>query len=78
MFYAISTNFNQTVLDWLDESHLQGIIWTDGELEKSEFTLETAELLKNGGPWGRHSLNLALTVNLKSWINVQLGKVKII
>lgn len=45
--------FNQTVLDWLDESHLQGIIWTDGELEKSEFTLETAELLKNGGPWGQ-------------------------
>ncbi|MCX2961477.1 single-stranded-DNA-specific exonuclease RecJ [Rodentibacter caecimuris] len=45
--------FNQTVLDWLDETHLQGIIWTDGELGTNEFTLETAELLKNGGPWGQ-------------------------
>ncbi|OOF79636.1 single-stranded-DNA-specific exonuclease RecJ [Rodentibacter caecimuris] len=45
--------FNQTVLDWLDETHLQGIIWTDGELRTNEFTLETAELLKNGGPWGQ-------------------------
>ncbi|OOF66305.1 single-stranded-DNA-specific exonuclease RecJ [Rodentibacter sp. Ppn85] len=44
--------FNQTVLDWLDEAHLKGIIWTDGELGTNEFTLETAELLKNGGPWG--------------------------
>ncbi|AOF54157.1 single-stranded-DNA-specific exonuclease RecJ [Rodentibacter caecimuris] len=45
--------FNQTVLDWLDETHLQGIIWTDGELGTNEFTLEMAELLKNGGPWGQ-------------------------
>lgn len=45
--------FNQTVADWLDETSLQGIIWTDGELRADEFNLETAELLKAGGPWGQ-------------------------
>ncbi|OOF82463.1 single-stranded-DNA-specific exonuclease RecJ [Rodentibacter ratti] len=45
--------FNQTVFEWLDDAHLQGIIWTDGELGSHEFTLETAELLKNAGPWGQ-------------------------
>lgn len=45
--------FNQTVMDWLDEEHLQGVIWTDGELRANEFTLETAEQLKAGGPWGQ-------------------------
>ena len=45
--------FNQAVTDWLDEEHLQGVIWSDGELRKDEFTLATAELLKAGGPWGQ-------------------------
>lgn len=45
--------FNQTVFEWLDDAHLQGIIWTDGELGSNEFTLDTAELLKNAGPWGQ-------------------------
>ena len=45
--------FNQTVIDWLDEEHLQGVIWSDGELREDEFTLATAELLKAGGPWGQ-------------------------
>ena len=45
--------FNQAVTDWLDEEHLQGVIWSDGELREDEFTLATAELLKAGGPWGQ-------------------------
>ncbi|OOF59004.1 single-stranded-DNA-specific exonuclease RecJ [Rodentibacter myodis] len=45
--------FNQTVADWLDEERLQGVIWTDGELKSNELTLETAEQLKAGGPWGQ-------------------------
>lgn len=45
--------FNQTVADWLDEEHLQGIIWTDGELNSNEFNLETAELIKSVGTWGQ-------------------------
>lgn len=45
--------FNQTVADWLDEEHLQSIIWTDGELNSNEFNLETAELIKSVGTWGQ-------------------------
>ena len=45
--------FNQTVADWLDEEHLQDVIWTDGELNSNEFNLETAELIKSAGPWGQ-------------------------
>ncbi|MEX4589308.1 single-stranded-DNA-specific exonuclease RecJ [Haemophilus influenzae] len=45
--------FNQTVADWLDEEHLQGVIWTDGELNSNEFNLETAELIKSVGTWGQ-------------------------
>lgn len=45
--------FNQTVADWFDEEHLQGIIWTDGELNSNEFNLETAELIKSVGTWGQ-------------------------
>ncbi len=45
--------FNQTVMKWLDEERLQGVIWTDGELNSSEFTLDTAEQLKAAGPWGQ-------------------------
>ncbi|PRM10857.1 Single-stranded-DNA-specific exonuclease RecJ, partial [Haemophilus influenzae] len=45
--------FNQTVSDWLDEEHLQGVIWTDGELNSNEFNLETAELIKSVGTWGQ-------------------------
>lgn len=45
--------FNQTVADWLDQEHLQGVIWTDGELNSNEFNLETAELIKSSGPWGQ-------------------------
>ncbi|MEX4439684.1 single-stranded-DNA-specific exonuclease RecJ [Haemophilus influenzae] len=45
--------FNQTVADWFDEEHLQGVIWTDGELNSNEFNLETAELIKSVGTWGQ-------------------------
>lgn len=45
--------FNQTIADWLDEEHLQGVIWTDGELNSNEFNLETAKLIKSVGTWGQ-------------------------
>lgn len=45
--------FNQTVADWFDEEHLQGVIWTDGELNSNEFNLETVELIKSVGTWGQ-------------------------
>lgn len=32
---------------------LEGVIWSDGELAMQELSLTTAELLREGGPWGR-------------------------
>lgn len=46
--------FNQSISEILAPEQLQGIIYTDGELEAAEFTLESAELIRNAGPWGQH------------------------
>ncbi len=45
--------FEEEVGRWLSEDDLQGRVLTDGELEKNEFSLELAELLRAGGPWGQ-------------------------
>ncbi|QLB12549.1 exonuclease RecJ [Bisgaardia hudsonensis] len=45
--------FNQVIKEWLDESSLQGIIWTDGDLSNQLMTIETAELIRRAGPWGQ-------------------------
>lgn len=45
--------FNEVVSDWLDDTALQGVILTDGPLAPQEMTLESAELLRQGGPWGQ-------------------------
>ena len=39
--------------DKLSESALQGLILTDGELSPEQISLETAELLRQAGPWGQ-------------------------
>ncbi len=38
----------------LDNDALQGVIESDGELMAEDMTLELAECLRNGGPWGQH------------------------
>ncbi|MEE6036676.1 single-stranded-DNA-specific exonuclease RecJ [Avibacterium paragallinarum] len=45
--------FNEVVEECLDEKDLQGIVWTDGELASQFMNLDTAELLKQSGPWGQ-------------------------
>ncbi|MFZ7283021.1 single-stranded-DNA-specific exonuclease RecJ [Avibacterium avium] len=45
--------FNDVVEECLDEKDLQGIVWTDGELASQFMNLDTAELLKQSGPWGQ-------------------------
>lgn len=52
-FEAFSKAFDQAVRDELDESALRGILLTDGELAAQEMTMETAELIRGGGPWGQ-------------------------
>ncbi|MGL5007448.1 MAG: single-stranded-DNA-specific exonuclease RecJ [Plesiomonas sp.] len=45
--------FANIVTEWLDESALQGKIWSDGELPTALMTIETAEMLRQAGPWGQ-------------------------
>ncbi len=45
--------FAELVGEWLDPSHLEGVVWSDGELTAQQLSLETAELLRDGGPWGQ-------------------------
>ncbi len=53
LFTQFQQAFVQTVEEWLREDQLQGIIWTDGQLGTEFFNLETAELLRQAGPWGQ-------------------------
>ncbi|OBX07351.1 ssDNA exonuclease RecJ [Gallibacterium salpingitidis] len=46
--------FNQYAKAWLDEKALQGVIYTDGELNSQEMNVATAEKLQFAGPWGQH------------------------
>ncbi|HIF9173586.1 TPA: single-stranded-DNA-specific exonuclease RecJ [Photobacterium damselae] len=50
---AFSRAFDQAVRNELGEDELKGVLLTDGELEANEFNLNTAEMLRAGGPWGQ-------------------------
>ncbi|MDC9605977.1 single-stranded-DNA-specific exonuclease RecJ [Xenorhabdus griffiniae] len=45
--------FSELVADWMDIAQLEGVIWSDGELALEELSLEVAEILRDGGPWGQ-------------------------
>lgn len=45
--------FNEHVKIIANEEILENIILSDGELSREEYTLETVELLEQGGPWGQ-------------------------
>jgi len=53
-FDSFAVLFDQQVRDELDESSLQGVIVSDGELQPEEFSMHTANQLREGGPWGQH------------------------
>lgn len=46
--------FDEMIAQTIDSDLLQGVIYTDGELQAKEFSLETAELLQQAGPWGQN------------------------
>lgn len=52
-FDEFRQRFADLVGEWMDASQLEGVIWSDGELNGAELSLETAELLRDGGPWGQ-------------------------
>lgn len=51
-FDAFSAAFDEEVGRWLSDEDLCGTILSDGMLGPSDFTLELAEALRDGGPWG--------------------------
>lgn len=53
-FESFKKYFNEEVSKYVDESELQGKIISDGELIEDEFTLEIAEIIREGGPWGQN------------------------
>ncbi len=52
-FDEFRQRFGDLVGEWLDPALLQGEIWSDGALSPQEMTLETAEMLRDAGPWGQ-------------------------
>lgn len=52
-YSRFSELFDDVVRQSLDERDLKGIILSDGELVPEEFSLTTAALLRDGGPWGQ-------------------------
>ncbi|HEE0338953.1 TPA: single-stranded-DNA-specific exonuclease RecJ [Serratia marcescens] len=52
-FDEFRQRFGELVGEWLDPAMLEGVIWADGELAMQELSLTTAELLREGGPWGQ-------------------------
>ncbi|UCH52916.1 MAG: single-stranded-DNA-specific exonuclease RecJ [Pseudomonadota bacterium] len=45
--------FDAEVARHVSDDDLQGKVWTDGELTAQEFSLDLAEQLRSGGPWGQ-------------------------
>ncbi|WP_140181850.1 single-stranded-DNA-specific exonuclease RecJ [Providencia stuartii] len=52
-FELFKHHFELLMGELIQPEQLAGIVWSDGELARSEFTLETAELLRESGPWGQ-------------------------
>ena len=52
-FDAFNQAFDAETRQWLSDDDLHGRLLSDGELASDEFSLEIAELLREGGPWGQ-------------------------
>lgn len=52
-FQTFKTAFEQEVEKMIDPGMLQGFLLTDGELRVDELSLEMAQILRDGGPWGQ-------------------------
>ena len=52
-YARFASAFNDAVRARLAPGVLQPVLWTDGELQADEFTLDLARALRDGGPWGQ-------------------------
>lgn len=53
-FLKFQKIFDEVINEMIEPELLQGVIYTDGELQAGEFSLEIATLLQQAGPWGQH------------------------
>ena len=52
-FSAFSAAFDEEVRRLLGDEELRGVVLSDGELEPADISMELAEALRSGGPWGQ-------------------------
>ena len=52
-FARFAQAFDAVAHSLLSDEALQPVLWTDGELQDGEFSLELARALRDGGPWGQ-------------------------
>lgn len=53
-FKEFAKAFNEVVSDLVDQQRLAAELLTDGPLSSEYFTLETAQMLRQAGPWGQN------------------------
>lgn len=53
-FAAFEKAFDAVVRQQLQAADLQAVLLTDGEITASEHSIEMAQTLRDGGPWGQH------------------------
>lgn len=53
-FLQFQQIFDKVIGESVEPEQLQGVIYTDGQLDPDEMTLHTAERLKQAGPFGQH------------------------
>lgn len=53
VFEKFSHTFNQVIANQINAEDLQHLLLSDGELHVQELTLEVAETIREGGPWGQ-------------------------
>lgn len=52
-FEAFQAAFDAEARRWLDHDALTGVVFSDGGLAPAQFSLDTAEMLRDAGPWGQ-------------------------
>lgn len=52
-FEDFKHHFERLMGELIKPEQLAGVVWSDGELSRNEFCLETAELIRESGPWGQ-------------------------
>ncbi len=53
-FERFAQAFDETVRRQLDAADLEAVLWSDGELAFDDLSLDLAQQLRDGGPWGQH------------------------